>query len=63
MDEQEKPVEDYPLTGAAEVVYECDNDNKIQQIREVVARTIYTTPAEALNGVAKILHIIDGTPT
>lgn len=60
MDEQEQPVEEYPSTGAAEVVYECDNDNKIQQIREVVARTIYKTPSEALKGMAEILHIIDG---
>jgi hypothetical protein len=53
--------------------YECDNDNHdigcqcpgvapstIQQIRAVVARTIYTTPSEALKGMAEILHLIDG---
>lgn len=53
--------------------YERDNDNHgigcqcpgavytLQHIREVVARTIYTTPSEALKGMAEILHIIDGT--
>ncbi len=52
--------------------YECDNDNHdigcqcpgvpntVQRIREVVARTIYTTPSEALRGMAEILRIIDG---
>lgn len=35
----------------------------LKEIREVVARTIYTTPAEALKGMADILHIIDGPAT
>lgn len=39
-----------------------DNFYKVQDIREVVARTIYTTPSEALKGMAEILHIIDGRP-